>query len=168
METVMSRPAAKPVPEGYRTLTPFLICKNALQALDFYKRAFGAEEISRLVGPNGVLMHAALKIGDSVLMLTDECPEMGAFDPHHFNGTAVTIHLSVADADAAFARATATGATALMPVAEMFWGARYGVLKDPYGHAWSVGTQVQDLSPEEIQANLTAAMQAQKNCPQAA
>jgi uncharacterized glyoxalase superfamily protein PhnB len=148
----MSRPAAKPIPEGYHSLTPFLICKGALQALDFYRRAFGAEEISRLVGPDGGLMHAALRIGDSVLMLTDECPPMGAFSPKHFGGTGVTVHLSVADADAAFARATGAGATALMPVTEMFWGARYGVLTDPFGHAWSIATQVKHLSPEEIQA----------------
>jgi uncharacterized glyoxalase superfamily protein PhnB len=148
----MSRPAAKPIPEGFHSLTPFLICKDALQALEFYKRAFGAEEISRLVGPNGGLMHAALRIGDSVLMLTDECPQMGGFSPQHYGGTGVTVHLSVADADASFARATGAGATGLMPVTEMFWGARYGVLKDPFGHAWSVATQVKDLSPEEIQA----------------
>lgn len=148
----MSRPAAKPIPEGFHSLTPFLICKDALQALDFYKRAFGAEEISRLVGPHGGLMHAALRIGDSVLMLTEECPEMGGFGPQHFGGTPVTVHLSVADADAAFARATAAGCASLMPVTEMFWGARYGVFKDPYGHAWSVATQVKDMSPEEIQA----------------
>jgi PhnB protein len=148
----MSKPAAKPIPEGYHTLTPFLICKGALQALDFYKRAFGAEEISKLVGPNGKLMHAALRIGDSVIMFSEECPEMGGF-----GGTAVTIHLSVAGADTSFARATAAGATPLMPVTEMFWGARYGVFKDPYGHAWSVATQVKDLSPEEIQVNATKA-----------
>lgn len=148
----MSRPAAKPIPEGYHTLTPFLICKDAVKALDFYKRAFGAEELSKLLGPDGGLMHAALKIGDSVLMLTDECPGMGAFAPSHFGGTAVTVHLSVPDADASFARAMAAGATPLMPVTEMFWGARYGVFKDPYGHAWSVATQVKDLSTEEIQA----------------
>ncbi len=153
----MSRPAAKPIPEGYHSLTPFLICKNAVQALEFYKRAFGAEELSRLVGPDGGLMHAALRIGDSVLMLTDECPQMGAFSPEHYGGTGVTVHLSVADADASFARATAAGATPLMPVTEMFWGARYGVFKDPYGHGWSVATQVKDLSPEEIQANAAKA-----------
>jgi PhnB protein len=153
----MSKPAAKPIPEGYHTLTPFLICKDALQALDYYRRAFGAEEISKLVGPNGKLMHAALRIGDSILMVTDECPEMGCFDPLHFGGTSVTVHLSVADADASFARAVAAGAKALMPVTEMFWGARYGVFTDPYGHAWSVATQVQDLSPEEVQANATRA-----------
>jgi PhnB protein len=153
----MSKPAAKPVPEGYHTLTPFLICKDALRALEFYQRAFGAQEISKLVGPDGKLMHAALRVGDSVLMLTDECPEMGGFDPLHFGGSAVTIHLSVADADASFARAVAAGATARMPVMEMFWGARYGVFSDPFGHVWSVATQVQELSPEEIQANAAKA-----------
>lgn len=153
----MSRPAAKPIPDGYHTLTAFLICKDAVNAIAFYKRAFGAEEISSLVGPDGKLMHAALRIGDSVLNMTDECPEMGAFSPLHFNGSPVTIHVSVADADAFFARATAAGATALMPVTEMFWGARYGVFKDPYGHSWSVATQVKDLSPEEIKANAAKA-----------
>ena len=148
----MSRPAAKPIPDGFHSLTPFLICKDAVNAVGFYQRAFGAEEISRLVGPDGKLMHAALRIGDSVLMLTDECPEMAAFSPLHLNGSPVTVHLSVADADAAFTRAISAGATALMPVTEMFWGARYGVLKDPYGHSWSVATQVKDLSPGEIQA----------------
>jgi PhnB protein len=148
----MSRPAAKPIPDGYHSLTPFLVCKDAVNAIDFYKRAFGAEELSKLVGPDGGLMHAALRIGDSVLMLTDECPAMGGFSPLHFNGSPVTVHLSVADADASFARATSAGATALMPVTEMFWGARYGVFKDPYGHSWSVATQVKEMSPEEIQA----------------
>jgi len=146
----MSKPAAQPIPAGYHTLTPFLVCKGASQALDFYKRAFGAEELSRLTGPGGALLHAALRIGDSVLMLTDECPQMGGFSPLHLGGTPVTVHLSVVDADASFARAVGAGATALMPVTEMFWGARYGVFKDPYGHSWSVATQVKDLSPAEI------------------
>ena len=153
----MSQSAVKPIPEGYHTLTPFLVCKGAVEALAFYQRAFGAEEISRLAGPDGKLLHAALRIGDSVLMLTDECPEMGGFGALHFGGSPVTIHLSVADADASFARATAAGATPLMPVSEMFWGARYGVFKDPYGHSWSVATQVRELSPAEIQAGMAEA-----------
>jgi uncharacterized glyoxalase superfamily protein PhnB len=153
----MSKPAAKPIPEGYHTLTPFLVCKGAADALEFYRRAFGAQELSRLAGPDGKLMHAALRIGDSVLMLTDECPEMGAFSPTHLGGSPVTVHLSVADADASFARATEAGATPLVPVSEMFWGARYGVFKDPYGHSWSVATQVRDLTPAEIQAGLAQA-----------
>ena len=153
--------AVKPIPAGYHALTPHLVCKGAAKAIEFYKRAFGAEELSRLEGRDGTLLHAALRIGDSVLMLTDECPPMGAFSPLHYSGSSVTIHLSVVDADASFTRATGAGATALAPVSEMFWGARYGVLKDPFGHTWSVATQVKELSPAEIQAGLAKAYAAQ-------
>lgn len=153
----MSRTAAKPIPDGYHALTPFLVCQDAVQAIGFYERALGAEVLTKLVGPNGKLMHAALRIGDSVLMLTDECPEMSSFGPPHFGGSPVTIHLSVADADASFARAAAAGATPLMPVTEMFWGARFGLFKDPYGHSWSVATQVKDMTPEEVEAAATKA-----------
>jgi uncharacterized glyoxalase superfamily protein PhnB len=138
-----------------------IVCKGALEAIDFYKRAFGAEELSRLVAPNGGLLHASLRIGDSILMLTEECAPMGARDPRGLGGSPVTIHLSVEDADAAFARAAAAGVTVIMPVAEMFWGARYGVFKDPYGHSWSVATQVKDLSPAEIEAGMLRACAAQ-------
>ena len=151
------KPAVSPIPAGYNTLTPFIVCKDAGKALDFYKRAFGAEELSRLEGPGGGIIHAALRIGDSVLMLTDECPEMGGFSPLHLGGTPVTVHLSVVDADATFARATSAGATPVMPVTEMFWGARYGVFKDPYGHSWSVATQVKELTPAEIKAGMEKA-----------
>jgi PhnB protein len=164
----MARPAANPIPEGFRSITPHLVCKDALKAIDFYKSAFGAEETARLLGTDGKLLHAALRIGDSIVMLTDECPSMGAFGPQDLAGSPVSIHLSVADADGAFARATAAGATPIMPVMEMFWGARYGVFKDPFGHSWTVATQVKDLSPEEIRANLAEAMRTQANCPQAA
>jgi PhnB protein len=164
----MARPAAHPIPEGFRSITPHLVCKDAVKAIDFYKSAFGAEETARLTGPDGKLLHGALRIGDSIVMLTDECPTMGAFGPQDLAGSPVSIHLSVADADAAFARATAAGATPVMPVMEMFWGARYGVFKDPFGHSWSVATQVKDLSPEEIRGNLAEAMRTQANCPQAA
>lgn len=139
-------------PKESNNVTPYFTLKGASEAIEFYKYVLGAEETFRMDGPDGKLMHAALRIGDSILMLTDECPEMGAFDALHFGGSPVTVHLSVADADASFVRATAAGATPLMPVTEMFWGARYGVFKDPYGHSWSVATQVKDMSPEEIQA----------------
>lgn len=157
----MSRPAAKPIPEGFHSLTPMIVCKDALGAIDFYRRAFGAVELSRLVAPNGSLLHASLRIGDSVLMLTEECAPMGARDPRGLGGSPVTIHLSVEDADAACVRATAAGVTVIMPVTEMFWGARYGVFKDPYGHSWSVATQVKDLSPAEIEAGMRQACAAQ-------
>ena len=157
----MSRPAAKPIPEGFHSLTPMIVCKGALAAIEFYQRAFGAEELSRLVAPNGSLLHASLRIGNSVLMLTEECAPMGARDPRGLGGSPVTIHLSVEDADASFARAIAAGVTVIMPVAEMFWGARYGVFKDPFGHSWSVATQVKDLSPAEIEAGMRQACAAQ-------
>ncbi len=158
----MSRPAANPIPEGFHSLTPMIVCKGALEAIDFYKRAFGAEELSRLVGPDGNLLHAAIRIGNSILMLTEECPPMGARDPRTLGGTPVTIHLSVTDVDAAFARATAAGANVIMPPSEMFWGARYGVFTDPYGHSWSVATQVKDLTPAEIEAGMREACAAQQ------
>jgi PhnB protein len=158
----MSRPAANPIPEGFHSLTPMIVCKGALEAIDFYKRAFGAQELSRLVAPDGSLLHASIRIGNSILMLTEECPPMGARDPRGLGGSPVTIHLSVADVDAAFARATAAGANVIMPVSEMFWGARYGVFTDPYGHSWSVATQVKDLTPAEIEAGMREACAAQQ------
>jgi uncharacterized glyoxalase superfamily protein PhnB len=164
----MARPAANPIPAGFHTVTPHLVCKDALKAIDFYKAAFGAVELTRVAGPDGKLLHAALRIGDSIVMLTDEYPQMGAFGPQDLPGSPVSIHLSVADADGAFARAIDSGAKSVMPVAEMFWGARYGVFKDPFGHAWSVGQQVQDLSPQEIQENLAAAIKEQQSRTRAA
>ena len=157
-----------PIPDGFHSITPHLVCKDAIAAIDFYQAAFAAVELTRLAGPDGKLIHAALRIGDSIVMLTDERPAMGAFGPQNLLGSPVSIHLSVADADGAFARATAAGATPVMPMMEMFWGARYGVFKDPFGHSWSVGQQVQELSHAEIAANLADAMQAQQGCPQAA
>jgi len=154
----MSQKTVNPIPDGFHSLSPHLVCKDAAQAIDFYTRAFGAEEIFRLTGPDGTLIHASLRVGNSMLLLTDECPPMGAFSPKKLGGSPVTIHLSVPDADASFARAAAAGATPLMPVTEMFWGARYGVLQDPFGHSWSIATQVKNLSQDEIRAGLAAAM----------
>ena len=148
----MSGSQVNPIPDGFHSLAPYLVCKKAAEAIEFYKKAFGAEEQLRLNGPDGSVVHCCLRIGDSPLMVSDECPQMGAFGPAHLGGSPVTIHLSVADADAAVARAAADGATVLMPVTDMFWGARYGVLKDPFGHSWSVATQVRNLQPAEIQA----------------
>jgi PhnB protein len=154
----MSQNTVPPIPEGFHSLTPHIVCKDAGQAIDFYERAFGAQEVFRLTAPDGSLIHASLRIGNSMLMLADECPPMGAYGPKKLGGSPVTIHLSVADVDTSFARALAAGATPQMPVTEMFWGARYGVLKDPFGHSWSIATQVKNLSHEEIEAGLAAAM----------
>ena len=147
----MSKLAVKPIPEGMHSLTPHIVCDGAAEAIEFYKRAFGAKELMRLPGPDGRLMHAAVQIGDSRLMLVDSNPEWNCLSPKHLKGTAVVIHLSVENVDAVFAQAVAAGATVKVPVADMFWGDRYGVLEDPFGHAWSVATHVRDLSPEEIQ-----------------
>ena len=146
----MTPPAVKPIPEGMHALTPHLTCANAAAAIDFYKAAFGAVELSRLPGPQGKLMHAMVRIGDSPLMLVDENPEWGLLGPKALKGSPVVIHLYVEDADAVVARAVAAGAKVTMPLADMFWGDRYGQLEDPFGHRWSVATHTRDLQPEEI------------------
>jgi PhnB protein len=151
LENTMSNPQVKAIPEGMHTVTPHLTCTSAAEALDFYKRAFGAIELARLPGPGGKLMHAMMKIGDSNVMLMDEFPEFGALGPKSLKGSPVTMHLYVTDCDAQFARALEAGAAVKMPLADMFWGDRYGVLEDPYGHFWSVATHLRDLTPEEIQ-----------------
>ena len=140
----------KPIPDGFHSLTPHLVCDDAVAALDFYKAAFGATELTRLPGPGGKLMHGSVKIGDSILMLTDEFPQYGSFGPKSLKGTPVTIHLYVTDVDAAFAKAVAAGAKVKMPVADMFWGDRYGQVEDPFGHLWSLATHIRDTTPEEM------------------
>lgn len=140
------------LPEGMHGVTPHLVCAGAAEALEFYKKAFDAVETVRLPGPGGKLMHAALIIAGSTVMFTDEMPECGAMSPKTLKGTPVTIHLYVPDADAFYARAVAAGAKAVMPPADMFWGDRYGVLEDPWGHSWSIATHRHDLTPAEIEA----------------
>ncbi|OWY30427.1 VOC family protein [Herbaspirillum robiniae] len=138
------------IPPGMHSITPHLVCAGAAEAIEFYKKAFGAREGGRLAGPDGRLMHAHINIGDSSLMLVDEMPEWKCLGPKALGGSPVTIHLYVEDVDAVFAQAVAAGAQVKMPVADMFWGDRYGQLVDPFGHSWSVATHVRDLTPEEI------------------
>jgi uncharacterized glyoxalase superfamily protein PhnB len=140
----------KAIPEGMHSITPHLVCAGAADAIDFYKKAFNAVEITRLADPQGKLMHGMLKIGDSTLMLNDEYPDWGVLGPKTIGGTPVTIHLYVPDVDNAYAQAIAAGATAKMPVTDMFWGDRYGVVIDPFGHSWSLATHKHDLTPEQI------------------
>jgi uncharacterized glyoxalase superfamily protein PhnB len=147
----MTAQSANPIPQGMHSLSPHLICAGAAKAIEFYKAAFNAIEQMRMPGPNGKLMHAALRIGDSTLMLVDEMPEHGAMGPKALKGSPVTIHLYVPDADATFARAVAAGATVRMPLADMFWGDRYGQIEDPFGHRWSIVTHQRDVTPEEMQ-----------------
>ena len=150
----------KPIPEGFHTLTPHLVVKGAGKAIDFYKKAFSAEEIRRVPGPDGKsIMHAELKIGNSRLMLVDEFAEMNARGPESIGGTPVTIHMFVEDADTVFNRAVNAGAQVRMPLADMFWGDRYGVLADPFGHLWSIATHKEDLTPEEIRKRMQSSFQ---------
>ena len=146
-------PVPKPVPDGYRTLTPHLVVRNAAEAIEFYKQAFAAEVVKRMPGPDGrSVLHAELRIGDSMLMLCDELPQMERWvAPPSLGGTTVGIFLYVADVDAVIDRAVRAGATVSLPVQDMFWGDRYGKITDPFGHEWAVATHVHDMTPEEIQ-----------------
>ena len=148
----MTESTVKPIPEGMHTITPHLVCAGAADAIAFYAKAFDAVELARLPGPSGKLMHAQLRIGDSPLMLVDEMPEWGALGPRALKGTPVTIHLYVPNVDAAVAQAEAAGAKVTMPVADMFWGDRYGQVEDPFGHKWSLATHTKDMSPDEIRS----------------
>ncbi len=156
-------PTVKPIPEDMHTLTPHIVCEGAMEAIDFYKRAFGAIEGGLLKTKDGKLMHAMLRIGDSALMLMEENKDWGALGPKSLNGSPVTLHMYVRDVDAAFAKAVAAGATSKMEPTEMFWGDRYGVLTDPYGHSWALATHVKDLTPEQI----AAAASQMGDCPDA-
>jgi uncharacterized glyoxalase superfamily protein PhnB len=141
----------KPIPEGMHSITPHLVCAGAAEAIEFYKKAFGAVEGARLPGPDGKLMHAMIRIGDSAVMLVDEMPQWGALGPKSLKGSPVTLHLYVEDVDAVVKRAVSLGAKVTMPVDDMFWGDRYGKLEDPFGHHWSIGTHQRDVTAEEMQ-----------------
>lgn len=148
----MTAPTPSPVPQGMHTVTPHLVCAGAAEAIRFYAEAFGASELTRLPGPDGRLMHAMLQLGDSKIMVVDEMPEWGVLGPRALKGSPVTLHLFVADVDAAVARAVDAGARVTMPVADMFWGDRYGKVEDPFGHQWSLATHLRDVTMEEAGA----------------
>jgi uncharacterized glyoxalase superfamily protein PhnB len=143
-------PQVKAIPEGMTAVTPHLICAGAAKAIEFYKNAFNAVETARIPGPSGKLIHGAVKIGGATIMLVDEMPEWGTLGPLALKGTPVVIHLYVDDVDAAFAQAVKAGATAKMPPTDMFWGDRYGIVVDPFGHHWSIATHKRDVSAEEM------------------
>ena len=145
-----SAPIEGPAPDGMAVIAPHLICKGAADAIEFYKRAFGAEEMMRMPGPDGRLMHGAVRVCGAPVMLIDEMPEFGALSPTSLKGTPVTIHVYVSDVDAFVARAVEAGATVRMPVSDQFWGDRYGIIEDPFGHKWSIATHIRDVSPEEM------------------
>ena len=150
--------AVKPIPEGYHNVTPYLFVRSAANAIDFYKSVFAATEIMRMAGPNGKIMHAELKIGDSIVMLADENPQTGVMSPQTIGGFSVGLHVYVENVDAVIQKAVESGAKLLRPIKNQFYGDRSGSLLDPVGHMWSVATHVEDVSPEEMRKRMTAAM----------
>jgi PhnB protein len=142
--------AVKPIPDGYHSVTPYLIVRDAAKAIDFYKSAFGAVELFRMPGPDGKVAHAEIKIGDSPVMLADEHPEMGAVAPQAGVRPPVGLMIYVPDVDAVYARAVAGGATVQRPLQDQFYGDRSGTVTDPFGHTWTISTHVEDVSPEEM------------------
>lgn len=154
--------AVKAIPEGMHTVTPHLVCDGAADAIEFYKKAFNAVETSRMPGPGGRLMHAAVRIGDSTVMLVDEFPDWKSFGPNKLGGSSVTIHLYVPDVDATFKQAVAAGGTERMPPTDMFWGDRYGQITDPFGHIWSIATHVRDMTPAQMAEEMKKTMP--ENC----
>jgi PhnB protein len=150
-------PSVKPIPDGYPAVMPYLLIDGASAAIDFYQQVFGAGERMRMAEPNGKVGHAELTIGDSVIMLADEHPEMGIRGPKTVGGTPVTICVYVDDVDATFNQAVQSGATVLQPVENKFYGDRSGQIEDPFGHRWSISTHVEDVSPEEMGKRAAAA-----------
>jgi uncharacterized glyoxalase superfamily protein PhnB len=149
-----ARAKVTPIPPGYRTLTPHLTVKGAKAAIAFYKEAFGAKDRGTMLGPDGKVMHASLQIGDSILMLNDEFPM--AKSPSSLNGTPVTLHVYVNNADQAWKKALSAGAKELMPLQDMFWGDRYGVLMDPFGHMWSIASRKEIVSMKEMNKRMAS------------
>jgi uncharacterized glyoxalase superfamily protein PhnB len=150
----------KHIPEGMHSVTPHLVCAGAADAIEFYKKAFGATEVGRMPGPDGKLMHGAVRVEGSVVMLVDENPQWGALGPRTLKGSPVTIHVYVPDVDAFVAKAVKAGAKVTMPIGDMPWGDRYGVIEDPFGHKWSIATHIRDVKPEEIADAMKRAAQA--------
>ena len=146
------------IPDGYHTATLYLAVKGAAKAIDFYKDAFGAEELMRMEGPNGSIAHAEIKIGDSPIMLADEFPEMGHVSPATLGGSPAGVMLYVKDCDAMFAKALALGATVLKPLQDQFYGDRSGQVLDPYGHQWTIATHLEDVTPREMQRRMEAGL----------
>jgi PhnB protein len=153
--------AVNPIPDGYHTATPYLIVKGAGEALEFYKKALGATEIMRMPGPDGRVMHAEIKIGNSILMLADENPAMNARGPKTLGGSPISIMLYVEDADSRFKQAVAAGAKVIRPLMDQFYGDRSGIVEDPFGHSWSISTHKEDVSPDEMERRAAAFMKKQ-------
>jgi PhnB protein len=152
--------AVKPIPEGYHTVTPYLTVDDAAKAIEYYKKAFGAKERVRMDAPGGKIGHAELEIGDSLVMLSDPFPQASTAPPKELGNTSVSIFMYVEDVDAVVKKAVDAGATVTMEIADQFWGDRFGSVKDPFGHVWSIATHVEDVPPEEMAGRAEAAMAA--------
>jgi PhnB protein len=150
--------ATRPIPEGYRTVTPYLAVDDAAEAIAYYTKAFGAKERSRMEAPDGSIGHAELEIGDSLVMLSDPFPQATTRTPKELGGTTATVFLYVEDVDAVVKRAVDAGATVTMEVADQFWGDRFGAITDPFGHSWSIATHVEDVPPDEMARRAEEAM----------
>lgn len=151
-------PDVNPIPEGFNSVNPYIIVPNSDEAIEFFTKAFGAIERLRMAGPGGSTMHAEVQIGNSVVMMTDECEQFGLKSAKSVGACTTSLHLSVEDVDAAFAKATDAGCEVLMPVTDMFWGDRFCKLIDPFGNHWSIATRVEDVSPQEMQKRHAEAM----------
>jgi PhnB protein len=152
--------ATQPIPEGYRTVTPYLAVDDATEAIEYYTKAFGAKERVRMETPDGKVGHAELEIGDSLVMLSDPFPQASTKPPNELGGTSVSVFMYVEDVDAVVKQAVDAGATVTMEVADQFWGDRFGSVKDPFGHLWSIATHVEDVPPEEMAERAKVAMAA--------
>ncbi len=146
----------KPIPDGYHSVTPYMYFNGAAQAIDFYKKALGAEEIMRHGGPGGKIMHAEIKIGDSMIMLADEFPEMGVKGPQAYGGSPMSLALYVNDVDKVFNKAVAAGAKVVRPLKDQFYGDRSGTFTDPFGHTWTIATHIEDVTPDELERRMKA------------
>jgi PhnB protein len=155
--------AVKPIPEGYHTVTPYLALDDAAEAIEYYKKAFGANERGRMDAPGGKIGHAELEIGDSLVMLSDALPQFTTRSPRELGGTTANVFLYVEDVDAVVKQAVDAGGTIEMEVADQFWGDRFGVVQDPFGHLWSIATHVEDVPPEEMAERAKAAFAAMSN-----
>jgi len=155
----------KPIPDSYRTVTPYLIISGASDAIEYYEKTFGAVERARMAAPDGTVGHSEIEIGDSVIMLADEFPDMGGASPTTVGATSVTLHIYVDDVDATVARAVAGGATIVTPVANRFYGDRSGQIRDPFGHEWNVATHVEDIPWDEMQRRAAAEMEGGDRAP---
>ena len=155
--------AVKPIPEGYHTVTPYLAVDRAAEAIEYYKKAFGAKERGRMEAPDGTIGHAELEIGDSLVMLSDPFPQATTRTPKELGGTSASVFMYVEDVDAVVKQAVEAGATVTMEVEDQFWGDRFGTVQDPFGHLWSIATHVEDVPPEEMAERAKAAMAAMSN-----